>query len=274
MAYQQQQQQQGAGEQQQQSRSSGMFSSATNAIKETAPERLTWCMRITNLINSGLLIASGVVTFLLLGSCSDDCRPSILAVIAFYAILFGLLLCVFELRVESRSQQWISRNCGFMYSNRGKALLLLFLATMAFSMVDSTLNGSWWFAILVGVFTTLNGVFACAVVYMNPGYDEYTKTHGSSQPSGSARGSASTASTSGPAAGAGAGYASQSDYTFGDANAGAYSTYDLQQPQPRSQSSAAYSEQRTSTPFAQNQPQPPPPPSDNPFSSENPFSNV
>lgn len=266
---------------------SSVFNGATSAIKTTAPEKLTYCMRITNIINAGLLMTSGIITFTLIGNCSGDCTQSVLAVLAFYTVLFAVLLLMFELSPLESSKTWIRTNCGFMYSNRGKALLLLFLATLCFSVVENDLGGLWWFSVLTGIYTAVNGVFACAVVYMNPEYDEYTKTH---QPT--------LSSTSAAGAGAGAAAANNAatatnpnavppgaDYRFGDAATGgaAYTQYDMQDAQPK----PAYGGQ-TSTPFSNEAqvpaPAPAPAPStDHPFAAagtgagaagDNPFSNV
>lgn len=228
-----------------------MYDRAARSIKETAPEKLTFCMRVTNIINAGLLIASGVITFTLLNSCDDNC--SILIVLAFYTILFGLLLLIFELRSGPKSAKWIHGNCGFMYSNRGKAAFILFLATLCFSVTDKDLSGLWWFCLLVGIYTTLNGIFACFVVALNPAYDEYTKAN---LPENVSRVEASSPSFDPTAPGATiGGGAPASGYRYGDAHIdqsgdfGGYNSYDLHEPQPSyGQNQAAYGQ--TSTPFA------------------------
>ncbi|GBG34767.1 Hypothetical Protein FCC1311_109892 [Hondaea fermentalgiana] len=227
-----------------QTQQAGAFDRATNVIKETAPEKLTACMRITNIINGGLLIASGVITFTMLASCSDNC--SILIVLAFYTILFGLLLLVFEMRSGPKSANFILNNCGFMYSNRGKATFILFLATLCFSVTDKDLGGLWWFCLLVGIYTAINGIFSCAVVLLNPGYDAYTQTHhpDAVPVQGSGFGTA-------PMGGAPDPGLPPSDYRYGDAHAGVggaggYNSYELQDTQPQ----PAYGQ--SSTPFADN----------------------
>mmetsp|Transcript_10448 Transcript_10448/g.29529 ORF Transcript_10448/g.29529 Transcript_10448/m.29529 type:complete len:250 (+) Transcript_10448:67-816(+) len=242
--------------------SRSVLNEAAERVKAAAPARLTKCMRITNMLNAVLLGASGVISFTLLGQCADqsDCGTSSMAVLAFYTLLFAVLLLLFEMRVNS-TRGWISKNCGFMYSNRGKAILLLFLATLCFSTMDSGLTGLWWMPLLAGIVTTINGLFVCITVYLHPSFDAYTTAYATEEMDGI--GATAGRETAG-AGFNGAAPPPASNYAFGDAGAGGseYPSYELQDP--------GYS-----APFAAETVQPPrAPPSDNPFASDNPFSNV
>jgi len=135
------------------------------------------CIRLSNMINAVTLCVSAVISFTLLSECTGGCSSFSISILAFYTLFFSILLFVFELRMNTKSEGVIRQNCGFMFSNRGKAILLFFLASMTYSCIDSGLGGLWWFSILAGTITTLNAIFLCLVICKHPSFDEYSRQH-------------------------------------------------------------------------------------------------
>jgi hypothetical protein len=188
----------------------------TAQLKQVAPERLTTAFRWANVVNAVLLVASGVIAFTQVGDCGsvDGCSASSMVVLAFYVVMFAVMLLLFELKPESSALDFVNNNFGFMYSNRGRATLLLFLATLTFSTVNSHLGGLWVVILLVGLVTTLNGCFVCVTIYLHPSFDEYSKAHAADDESMRSGAVGFQPSTPQPV---------HSNYQFGDAS-GATST--------------------------------------------------
>mmetsp|Transcript_7286 Transcript_7286/g.13060 ORF Transcript_7286/g.13060 Transcript_7286/m.13060 type:complete len:136 (-) Transcript_7286:34-441(-) len=135
-----------------------------------------------------------------------------------------------------------------MYSNRGKAVFLLFLSTLCFSVIQSEKVGLWWFCMMVGIVTAVNGLFACFVIFKHPSFDNYSKAHLNHEAALARAGGGSSGDVQFSSSSA---QPPRSDYQFGDAQQGGASF--------------------TSTPFASNGHQQ----NDNPFASgDNPFSHV
>jgi hypothetical protein len=217
----------------------------TAQLKEVAPERLTTAFRWANVVNAVLLVASGVIAFTQVSDCSstDGCSASSMVVLAFYVVMFAVMLLLFELKPESSALDFVNNNFGFMYSNRGRATLLLFLATLTFSTVNSHLGGLWVVILLVGLVTTLNGCFVCVTIYLHPSFDEYSKAHAADEEAMRTGAVGFQPSTPQPV---------HSNYQFGDAS-GATSTPFATQPSAGAGNAA---------------------PRDHPFATGNPFSTV
>mmetsp|Transcript_7875 Transcript_7875/g.13924 ORF Transcript_7875/g.13924 Transcript_7875/m.13924 type:complete len:227 (-) Transcript_7875:34-714(-) len=191
-------------------------------VKGMAPEKLTFCMRITNIINASLLGLSGFLTFTILGECANEssCSVVTMTVLAFYTIVFAFLLLLFEAKA-STTRRSIVKNFGFMYSNRGKATFLLFLSTLCFSVIDKGFTGPWWMPLFVGLYTLVNGCFVCIAVYLNPSFDAYSKAHAMEEMGGT-----------GASAGVHRPPSQQSNYAFGDAGASNGDSFQYTTPQP------------------------------------------
>jgi len=130
-------------------------------ISQESVQYVTRLLKVGNLINAGLLIACGVLKFF---------GPSILnlpvVLSAIYVIMFGCLLCCFEVHLK-RFDQYVFLNFGFMFYWYGRMLFFFFVATLAL--------GLGIFGIIVGSITIINIFFTIYVMRVHPAYAQYVK---------------------------------------------------------------------------------------------------
>ena len=118
-------------------------------------------MRVTNFCNGLCILGTGIGgLFTLLnfdfGFVFASC----------YTILFGCLLCMFELRF-GKTDQLSRKYCGFMYSFWGRLGFIFFAATTCLGLITSQTQ---WFSIVAGVLTLLNGLFNLFILCLHPGF--------------------------------------------------------------------------------------------------------
>lgn len=211
-------------QQQQRQPSGGLWSQGKNKVKATRPEKLLSCMRIVNIILSVGVIIVAVSTMAALTGCDDKCARLSFGVICFFAIVFSVLLLLFECRVGNSAKEFIGKNFGFLYTHRGKAILIIFIGTMCFSAISTNLD-RWWLNLLVGLCVTLNGVFSCMVYYCHPTLGEVDLKPQSKGLGGSSTGNHQS-TTNATTAQATISTTSSSDYQYGEtASASTYSQY-------------------------------------------------
>lgn len=140
-----------------------VFQNLQGKIVHTETTAMLNIMRTANLINGIALIAIGSVALTL--SCDDD-MPYSSGLIKVYCLLFGIALTLFEMRTGARYHAFVRKYFGFMYSFMGKTLLIVFTATLAYSLMGC----SDPLALVVGIYTTVNGVFNCFVIFNHPAF--------------------------------------------------------------------------------------------------------
>jgi hypothetical protein len=139
------------------------FHDLQSKIVHTETTKMLSTMRVANVINGVALIALGVVAFTL--SCDDD-MPYSSGLIKVYCMLFGLGLVLFELRTGARYHAFVRKYFGFMYSFMGKTFLIIFTATLSYSLMGC----SDPLALAVGIYTSINGLFNCFVIFNHPAF--------------------------------------------------------------------------------------------------------
>lgn len=132
-------------------------------IKAVESSKLLHVIRFVNFINGLALAILWPLVFIFGGQTPT---PNFLA-IASYCIVFALMLVAFELHLQ-RTEQYFRENCGFLFTFSGRTFFLFFLASLAFA---ATSNG-WFGGYIVGIFTLLNSIFNCFVVYWHPAFQK------------------------------------------------------------------------------------------------------
>lgn len=127
-------------------------------VKDWSTSKVLNVMRLVNVLN-GLGIVASTVLQLLGGLISIDFQTILLSA---YAGIFGMLLMCAEMHF-SAMDKWIRTRFGFMFSFVGRALFILFSASIMFATAT-------WVGYLVGGLTLCNAIFNCWVIYMHPGF--------------------------------------------------------------------------------------------------------
>ncbi len=117
-------------------------------------------MRLINALNGALLAVSGVMAYVL----GERNFLTILA--ATYVIVFGLLLLMYETRLDCCLTCYVA-NMGFMFDWRGRLAFYVFAGTLAF--------GIGVVGIVAGSFTMVNLVWNLFVFCFVPPYLDYVK---------------------------------------------------------------------------------------------------
>jgi len=115
-------------------------------------------VRLFNFVNALLLFLTGLfslinVTNLLTLSIS-------FYFMSFYIMLFGLLLCCFEMRF-SWAERRVRDSFGFLYTYMGRTLFLLFLSSFCFGIMSSQQS----LGLAMGILTSINALFNMVVMY-------------------------------------------------------------------------------------------------------------
>eukprot|EP00467_Chlorarachnion_reptans_P009855 CAMPEP_0114530876 /NCGR_PEP_ID=MMETSP0109-20121206/25707_1 /TAXON_ID=29199 /ORGANISM="Chlorarachnion reptans, Strain CCCM449" /LENGTH=233 /DNA_ID=CAMNT_0001713585 /DNA_START=37 /DNA_END=738 /DNA_ORIENTATION=- len=133
----------------------GCCAGCCNYMKSLDPKTLGYIMKIFNVINAGLLAFSGIWVFI-------SMNLNVLLILAsLYVILFGMILLMFELKLEV-CNVFFAKNMGFMFNWRGRLLFFIFVGTLAFGL---GLPG-----LIIGIFTFFNAAWNVAVVCIHPTY--------------------------------------------------------------------------------------------------------
>jgi len=129
---------------------------------QPVPKLACW-MKWINIANAALLVAVGVVAFVTI-------TLNLLVILcALYVIAFAGLLICFETHLGC-VEQYVYRDCGFMFRWQGRAIFLVFVGTLSFTL-DT-------FGIIGGAVTMANVIFNLYVVKVNPGYMAYLQKRG------------------------------------------------------------------------------------------------
>lgn len=114
-------------------------------------------IRLTNLINAVLIIPVSV-----LGALAAITNPvTFINTFIFSVILFmfGSILCCFELRFGYFEND-IKKYFGFMFTYIGRTLFLTYISLFIFALINDSA-----FIIIVGIYTLLNALLNCFVIY-------------------------------------------------------------------------------------------------------------
>jgi len=131
---------------------------AAASAKDAPNPKLLLAVKICNILNAAMLVACGVVYFVLLTS------PAPLQIItALYVIAFGIILFCFEMHLKAMDRV-INRNFGFMFSWGGRTLFFLLVGTLCF--------GLGAMGIATGCVTGANLIFSGYVLCTQPHVSE------------------------------------------------------------------------------------------------------
>jgi len=146
----------------------------SSSIKGMEVPKLMKLMKALNVANAALLITTGFVRFFTLDTLEpgNGGEKVSLSVLAFYTIMFGILLGGFELGWGEKFQDKLKRNFGFVFSYWGRSLFLLFAATLCFGcpVFGSSKPKAAWVSLVAGILTALNALFNCYVICSHPGF--------------------------------------------------------------------------------------------------------
>jgi hypothetical protein len=140
-----------------------MFRELQGKVVHTETTKMLNIMRGANIINGIALIIIGLVA--MVAGCKGS-MPYSSSLIKVYCLIFGLGLLLFELRTGARYHRFVRKYFGFMYSFTGKTLLIIFTATLSYSLMGC----SDPLALAVGIYTTVNGIFNCFVIFNHPAF--------------------------------------------------------------------------------------------------------
>lgn len=145
--------------QQQASNDEGFSLSKKMAAAST--ETIDRILRITNLINSFLLVLAAVLALI------ESSFSLILLMIAIYVALFGLLIFCFELRFKF-FEEYIFKNFGFMFTFGGRVCFFIFIGCLAIGF--NSIAGY-----VSVVYTGLNLLFNYWCMSIHPKYREFLR---------------------------------------------------------------------------------------------------
>ena len=124
----------------------------------SSENRAAGYVRFFNFINALLLFLTGL--FSLINVANLLTLSISFYFMSFYIMVFGLLLCCFEMRF-SWAERRVRDSFGFLYTYIGRTLFLLFLASFCFGIMSS--NQSLGMA--MGIITAVNALFNMIVMY-------------------------------------------------------------------------------------------------------------
>lgn len=115
-------------------------------------------VRFFNFINAIVLFIAGLLSLI---NVTNILTLSLsFYFMSFYVMIFGLLLCCFEMRF-SWSEKRVRESFGFLYTYIGRALFLLFIASFCFGLMSSNQS----IGLPVGIVTAINALFNLIVMY-------------------------------------------------------------------------------------------------------------
>ena len=172
----------------------GSVASATGSAVNSIGERVTSyetstvlkLLKFLNLLDGIGLVVTGVLNWIEIPTCSSSaCLPT--AIISFHLVLFGVLLFGYEARMGSNYDKMLRRQFGFLYGQWGRFFFLLFLASLCFGIIYTSLP-FWWVQALVGVYTLANALLNCFVIRKHPGFQRGTPEESQGIEANNARG--------------------------------------------------------------------------------------
>jgi len=115
-------------------------------------------VRLFNFINATALFLTGLFSLI---NLTNLLTLSIsFYFMSFYIMLFGLLLCCFEMRF-SWAERRVRDSFGFFYTYMGRTVFLLFLASFCFGIMSSQQS----LGLAMGIITSINAVFNLIIMY-------------------------------------------------------------------------------------------------------------
>jgi len=109
-------------------------------------------VRFFNFINATLLFLAGL--FSLINPTNLITLSISFYFVSFYVMVFGLLLCCFEMRF-SWAERRVRDSFGFLYTYVGRTIFLLFLASFCLGMASSQQS----LGLAIGIITCINALF-------------------------------------------------------------------------------------------------------------------
>lgn len=145
-------------------------SSVGNKVNSYETTTVLKILRFLNLLNAVGLVATGVVNLVFIGNCSGtECVP--VGVLAIQLALFGVLLFLYEARMGARYDNFFRSQFGFLYGQYGRLFFILFLASLCFGILYTSLP-YWWVQTFVGAFSIANSWLNCFIIRNHPGFSK------------------------------------------------------------------------------------------------------
>lgn len=149
-----------------------ILSSSKNAVKKATPERLLTIIRIINIFSSIGAIFVGLSTLLTLNDATNLASKFKLFVVSFSAAIAGVIVLTVNLPLGKTGKQMkeiFAGQFGFLFTHRGRALAMLFLATLCFSASPKELRNRG-FHLLIGMIILIHSIFSFFVYHVHPTY--------------------------------------------------------------------------------------------------------
>lgn len=155
-------------------RQKSLLSRTAKTVRNTTPTNLLCFIYIANLVSAIGVIAVGISKFMnLFSSETTDGKLSIF-IVAFCCIVFGLGLLFVEfplLKNQDKVKLFLGSYFGFVYTHRGKAVFVFFLATLCLSTSSEKVSG-FVFSLFIGFLIMLNSLCTCFIFYVHPTFHE------------------------------------------------------------------------------------------------------
>lgn len=135
---------------------------AVKAKRETVAQwptkKVTRTLRMANMLNGLCMMLTGILV-LLVGFVNISFTN---ITVSSYVVFFGMMMMCLECNLGNLAPKF-RRNFGFMFSFIGRAIFIVFSATMLFAM-------DYWIAFIVGGVTMLNGLFNGYLICVHPAF--------------------------------------------------------------------------------------------------------
>jgi hypothetical protein len=115
-------------------------------------------VRFFNFVNATALFLTGLFSLI---NITNILTLSIsFYFMSFYIMIFGLLLCCFEMR-WSWAERRVRDSFGFLYTYMGRTVFLLFLASFCFGLMSTQQA----LGMAIGILTAINALFNLVIMY-------------------------------------------------------------------------------------------------------------
>ncbi|KAH9251557.1 hypothetical protein BASA81_010596 [Batrachochytrium salamandrivorans] len=130
-------------------------------------------VRATNFINALALFITGLASLLTI----TNVFSLTFYFLCFYLMVFGLVLCCFELRWKFAEKR-VRESFGFLYTFLGRTVFLLFLASFCFGLMGSNQA----LGLAMGIVTSINALFNMIIMFRHGKmYENPSEGYGSAE---------------------------------------------------------------------------------------------
>lgn len=149
---------------------SNLLLRAKNSVENTEPTLLKRLIQIGNILIALCAVFLGIYVFFQFGSTRNGVDSFRLFVIAITELLLGVSLIIVSVplgKFGKKIKLSFAEQTGILYTHRGRAVLILFIAALSFS---SRSDDSKKYYLLPGILGLLHGLFSFFVYYIHPTY--------------------------------------------------------------------------------------------------------